>query len=254
MCLLLIAHQVHRQYKLIALANRDEFYHRPTAPACWWPDNKNLLAGKDLKKGGTWLGITRQGKFAAITNFRDPKKINQNAPSRGLIVKDFLSSNITAEDFLVQLHDAGEQYNGFNLVIGEAERIYYFSNRSKNVLVLKPGIYGVSNNLLDDDWPKVRKGKQILTDIVRKSDKFALEESFLLLKDSTLAPDDQLPDTGLGQKLEKILSAIFIKTPDYGTRSSTILTIDKNNQVQFYEHSFVPTAKKEFNFTIDISQ
>jgi len=251
MCLLLIAYKTHPRYKLIAVANRDEYYDRPTDPATWWGEEKNVLAGKDLKAGGTWLGITREGKFAAITNYREKGNQNEKTPSRGLLVASYLEKSINPREDLRDLEPRRDTYNGFNLIVGDVDHLNYYSNRKKGTMVLKSGIYGLSNSFLDVPWPKVKLGKQKLEQIINLED-FSIEEIFVLLKNEQKPEDHELPDTGVGLEYERILSPVFIKTEKYGTRSSTVLLVDKKNRVVFEERSFIPPAHNQFQFNIQI--
>lgn len=250
MCLILLAYKKHPRFKLIIAANRDEFFNRPTQSMQWWDDPPFLLAGKDLKEGGTWLGITQHGKFAAITNFRDSSQNKEKAPSRGLLVKDFLSSQVTAENFLDDLSTKSSYYNGFNLIFGDIDQLYFYSNKSPEILKLKPGFYGLSNHLLNTPWPKVIKGKKRLKEIILKNPDFDLNKIFTFLKDNTIAPDHQLPETGIKKEWERILSPIFIKSENYGTRSSTVILVERNNNVVVLEQNYIPSAKNHFNFRI----
>ncbi|MDP2303256.1 MAG: NRDE family protein [Ignavibacteria bacterium] len=237
MCLILIAHNVHPDYKLIVAANRDEFYNRPTQPAQYWEKFPTLLAGKDLSAGGTWLGITKHGKFCAITNFRDLRNLKQEAPSRGDLVLSYLTSEINAFAFINKLQTTGYNYNGFNLLFGNVDSLTYYSNQNNESAVLTPGIYGLSNHFLDTPWFKNTRSKQMFESIISKS---IISENDLitLLQDRIEAPEEQLPDTGIGKEWEKVLSPIFIHSETYGTRCSTIITVSQQNEVKFIEVSY----------------
>ena len=238
MCLILLAYEAHPDYRLILAANRDEFFSRPTAPASFWEDAPHILAGRDLKEGGTWLGMTRSGRIAAITNYRDPRAERKDAPSRGGLVSGYLSGSMTVEEYLAFLRREGSGYNGFNLIFGDRSRICWFSNRHESPRLLEPGIHGLSNHLLDTPWHKVTPGKEALELIVAKGKPIQPEALFAILADRTIAPDDLLPDTGVGIELERFLSPLFISTPAYGTRSSTVIIIDREERVTFIEQSF----------------
>ena len=237
MCLILFAYRQHARYRLVLAANRDEFYGRPTAPATFWEDAPDLLAGRDLKSGGTWLGVTRAGRFAAITNYREPDVRLEDAPSRGELVAGFLQSEQAPEAYLDDLASSADSYNGFNLIIGDAKRMGYFSNREGTVRILEPGVYGLSNHLLDTPWPKVKKGRRLL-EAHLDSDK--IDDAALLdaLNDPAPAPDAALPDTGVGLAWERALSPLFIQSPDYGTRASSVLLIRHDGAVTFAERTF----------------
>jgi uncharacterized protein with NRDE domain len=250
MCLILIAFQKHPQYKLIVAANRDEFYNRATSPAAWWHDVPSLLAGKDLKHGGTWMGVTTGGKFAAITNFRDLKNENENTPSRGTIVSEYLRSESPAEEYLFQLNKKDTVFNGFSLILGEPDYLWVYSNRNHRTLPLVPGIYGISNHFLDTPWPKVVRGKKLFTELLASQSDDLVESIFSMLQDAKPAHHTKLPDTGIGMEWEKLLSPIFIKTQIYGTRSSTVLVVNPDNEIKLIERSFVPKMECQYQFMI----
>ena len=254
MCLIVFAKYVHPKYKLIFAANRDEFYNRPSEQAEFWTGHPDLLAGKDLQAGGTWLGITKQGRFAAITNFRDLKNIKSDAPSRGNLTLDFLISDISPEDYYLKLKPTLNEYNGFNLLLGTIDELFYFSNMTGGLKKMEKGIHGISNALLDTSWPKVEKGKQQLQNLLQQDDIHAFEV-IDILKNSTPAKDEDLPDTGVGLELERMLSPIFIKSDKYGTRCSSVLMVDKDNNVKFVEKFFFDGighfSNREFKFSID---
>ncbi len=240
MCLILFAYQHHPRYRLVLAANRDEFYARPTAGLGYWPDQPQVLAGRDLEQQGTWLGVNRQGCLAAITNFRDPRNIKVNAPSRGHLVSDFLIGTSPPGEYLQRIAESAERYNGFNLLVGDAGNLFYFSNRGGPPRELQPGLYGISNHLLDTPWPKIDRGKQALSQVLEQEQDLAPEKLFDILQDQTLAPDDQLPDTGIARDWEAALSAVFITSPHYGTRSSSVVLIDRDGRVSFDERTWKP--------------
>jgi uncharacterized protein with NRDE domain len=242
MCLIFVAVDVHPNYKIIIAANRDEFYDRPSAPASFWPEAPQLLAGRDLQAGGTWLGITRTGRIAALTNFREQESKRAEAPSRGNLVSDFLLCRKKPVPYLDQISANAQRYNGFNLLVGQSANIYYYSNRARGIRALGPGIHGLSNHLLDTPWPKVEKGKQALRAVLAR-ESIDPEDLFYFLLDRTAAPDEHLPDTGVGLELERMLSPIFIGSPGYGTRSSTVILLDRTGRVTFIEKSFQNVAE-----------
>lgn len=252
MCLILFAYQCHPGYNLILAANRDEYYKRPTEPAQWWKDAPNLLAGKDLEAGGTWMGITKNGKIAALTNYRGRNPQNPDAPTRGKLVSDYLLSGTPAKEYFATLRQNANLYNGFNLLVGDMDSLFYYSNQEEKneISPLGPGLYGLSNAVLNTPWPKVVKGKQMLEQRVLSEPEVLPETIFSILGDTRRAPFKQLPDTGVSKVIEKILSPIFIKAPHYGTRSSTVLLIDQKNHVTFIEKSFIPPAEHRHRFTI----
>jgi len=228
----------HPAYPLILLANRDEYYDRPSAPACFWEEQPSVLAGKDLRAGGTWLGITRKGRIAAVTNYRDPASIKEGAPSRGGLVSNFLLGQEGPLEYLDKLDREAEKYNGFNLIVGEKGQYYWYSNRGDGARSLSAGIYGLSNHLLDTPWPKVAKSKDALVHLLSEQEGPSLEELFRILTDHTIAGDEHLPDTGVDLEWERILSPIFIVSPTYGTRSSTVLLLDVQERATFVEKTF----------------
>jgi len=238
MCIILFAYKTHPKYEIVLAANRDEYYARPTSHTAFWDDAPNILAGRDLVGGGTWLGVTRNGKFAAVTNFRDASSIRKDAPSRGNLVSDYLHSSDTPKDYLTRISAHSADHNGFNLIVGDSNELYYHSNKDEGVRSIAPGIYGLSNHLLDTPWPKVTKGKEALSAIIQEGGEVMPDTIFDILADDRLADDAQLPQTGISKEYERALSSIFIATPEYGTRSSTVLLIDIDGRVTFVERTF----------------
>lgn len=234
MCLMVFANNYHPDYKLIFAANRDEFYERPSHIANFWNDHSELLAGRDLKEGGTWCGITKGGRFAAITNYREIKSIKKNVLSRGKIVTDYLLGNSPPELFAEGLSDSSDKYNGYSLVFGDESNLFFFSNQTGTPEKILPGIHALSNHLIDTPWFNVRRGKELLEETINRNENI-VEDLFALLADKNKSPDNELPKTGLDKKIEKEISSIFVDTPGYGTRSSTVILIDKNHKVTFIE-------------------
>jgi uncharacterized protein with NRDE domain len=251
MCLIVLGWQVHPDYPLIVAANRDEFHSRPAAAAAFWPQAPEILAGRDLEAGGSWLGITRQLRFAALTNYREGGQQQLTAPSRGQLVADFLAGHDDPQDYLAHLEAHGQDYNGFNLLFGDAERLGYFSNRgragdnrSKNISRwLSPGIYGLSNHLLDTPWPKLAAAKGKFAQALSRLP--ATDDFFALLADPEIVADAHLPQTGVPLAWERVLSAIFVDSPahGYGTRASTVLSRQRSGRVRLHERSFGPGAE-----------
>ena len=240
MCIILLAHQANDEYPLILAANRDEFYERPTALAHFWADAPDTLAGRDLERGGTWLGVTLRGRIAAVTNYRELQAKKQEAPSRGALVSDFLKGDERPEEYLSKLSAGASLYNGFNLIVGTAQKLCYFSNRTDEPLEIARGIHGVSNHLLDTPWPKVERGRAALQEIITRVGEPSMEDIFKVLADDARATDEALPETGVGLELERVLSPLFIKTNVYGTRSSTVVLINRHQEVIFVERTFTP--------------
>lgn len=225
MCLILFAYHVHEKYKLIVAANRDEFYDRPTSPVHYWEDHPHILAGRDLSKMGTWMGVTKAGRFAALTNYRNPKEKTNGKRSRGELVADFLKGHDNPENFMLNIAEKRELYPGFNLLVGDTKQLYYYSNMEDKIQRLESGIYGVSNHLLNSEWPKVKSGKKGLSRIINEENGDLTERLLTLLQQADPAPDELLPKTGVSLELERSLSPIFIQSEGYGTRSSTVVLI-----------------------------
>ncbi|MFA6443122.1 MAG: NRDE family protein [Sterolibacterium sp.] len=259
MCLILLAWQAHPRYPLVIAANRDEFFARPTAAADFWDQAPDILAGRDLSAGGTWMGMTRQGRFAALTNFREPGKTRAEAPSRGKLVGDFLAGRISAPDYLKGLSQTSASYNGFNLLCGSLNQgLWHYSNRSESQTPhpLAPGIYGLSNHLLDTPWPKVAQGK---SDLARALAALPQDRPlFELLRDANVHEDDRLPRTGVSLEWERILSAAFVRTPDYGTRSSTVVRVDGQQFLSFDEQTWLPGGspgnRRRFHVKLQVAE
>lgn len=245
MCLIFLALHRHPVYKLVLAGNRDEFYARPTAPADFWPDNNQILGGRDLAAGGTWLAATVSGKLAMLTNYRDPRNMDPKAPSRGRLVTDFLESPVDAAQYLDAVNAGGTRYNGFNLIAGTADEMYYFSNYHPAVQRLTPGFYGISNKFLDTPWPKVVKAKEKLEHLLETPDVAAADLLDALYDDAT-APVERLPDTGVPPDLERALSAMFIKAGNYGTRCSTVVLVDRQDRWHFTERTY---NTSDFSYT-----
>jgi uncharacterized protein with NRDE domain len=236
MCLIVLAHRVHADYSLVLAANRDEYFDRPTAAAAYWPQAPQILAGRDLQGGGTWLGINRQGGWAALTNVREPG-VKSGGRSRGLLVSGFLRSRDVPLHYLEHVARMGHRFAGFNLLAGKGSELAGYSNRDAGVRRLSPGIYGLSNRLLDTPWPKVKQAKDQLRKMLHGPD-FRAEQLWELLADRQPPPLEDLPQTGVDRDLERALGAIFVQFPGYGTRCSTLLMIGYDGQVRFSERRF----------------
>lgn len=233
MCLILVAWRVHPDYPLVVAANRDEFRARPTAVAARWPDAPQLVAGRDLEAGGTWLGVTDAGRFAAVTNVREPGT-PPGPQSRGQLTRDFLTGSATPVDFAAGVADAA--YSGFNLLVADGQTLCYRSNRDGGARMLPAGIYGVSNHLLDTPWPKLTTAKaHFVAALNCLPDEAAF---FALLADDEIVPDADLPATGVPLEWERRLSAVFVRSPDYGTRASTLLLRGADGSGVLRERSF----------------
>lgn len=239
MCLILFAFNKHPKYKLILAANRDEYFNRPTLIANYWEENCEILGGRDIQSKGTWLGINKNGKFIAITNYRDPKIEKKQALSRGDLSKRFLSNDQNIPSFLSDVSNNAENYNGFNLLLSDDgfDTMYHYSNISKTTFKISDGIHGLSNHLLDSSWPKVNTGKENLNSTI-ESASININDLVEMLKDGNAAADELLPDTGISYDLEKKLSPVFISMKGYGTRCSTVILVDTENNVSFLEVSY----------------
>ena len=255
MCLITFALDAHPAYSLILAANRDEFYERPTAYAHPWEEAPHVIGGRDLLGGGTWLGATQWGKISAVTNYRDPKNIRPDARTRGDLTKDFLlTTSQSAREYLQRVRDEAHEYNGFNLLLFEAGEAYHFSNYEGKINRVEPGIHGLSNALLNTPWPKLQRLKESFAAAIQGE---VVHENLLqILEDTELAPDDELPDTGIGYEWEKAISSICIDAENYGTCCSTVITIDRAGNVAFTERSF-PVGQREnkvVKFAFEISE
>ncbi len=241
MCILFIAIEQHPDYPVIICANRDEFHQRPTQRMHWW-QKENILAGKDLKAGGSWLGLTQTGQFAALTNFRIANKFDANKQTRGdLVVNALLQSPQQTRDHLGL---SSEQYNDFNLIFGTLNNLQAFDSVNKSLISLGPGFHSICNGALDDIWPKMALGVQKINQLI-KGDNFNLEQLFSLMKNNEIASDINLPTTGISKELESLLSSIFIRSDDYGTRSTAIIMQSQSGAVKVYERNYSPQGNVE---------
>lgn len=239
MCLIVFAWQVIPGLPLIAAGNRDEFYDRPAMPACWWEDHPKIFAGRDLRGGGTWMGVTRDGRFAAVTNIRAPSERRENAPSRGALVADYLRGEMRPDEYIDGIRADAQHFNGFNLLVGDCRSLIWYSNRgdadARNGKPLAPGIYGASNAMLDSPWPKVVRTKAQFASLLCQT---APEDAFFeMLTDTTKARDCRLPSTGIDIDLERTLSAVCIDSPGYGTRTSTLVKVFAEQHAQLFERA-----------------
>ncbi|MBN2432568.1 MAG: NRDE family protein [Acidobacteria bacterium] len=242
MCLILLAVNGRSDYPLVIAANRDEFYERPSRPLAWWPESPGLLAGRDEHGGGTWLGITRRGRWAAVTNYREVMPPRPDAASRGGLVSDFLRGDDPPAAYLDHVMDRAGGYNGFNLLAGIGTEVWYASNRGGPPQRLTDGVHGLSNHRLNTPWPKVTRGRARMRDILSRPgppDEAAL---WALLADRRRPPDPELPDTGVGLDRERELAPLFISGAQYGTRSSSLLWLSTAGHVTLIERTFRSVA------------
>jgi uncharacterized protein with NRDE domain len=251
-CLAVVALDSHHRYALVVAANRDEFHARPAAPAAWW--EAGFVAGRDLAAGGTWLGVSRGGRFAFLTNVREPHRVDRAAPSRGTLVPDVLRDRGSIGQALERARVNGARHNGFNLVAGDPDAAAWTSNRADGVVPLAPGVHGLSNALLDAPWPKVLR-TEAAVDAWLDTGQDDPEPLFAALGDRAIAPDAELPSTGVPLEWERLLSAPFIVSASYGTRCSTVLTIDRAGHARFVERTFDPSGhldgEVEHRFDVD---
>ena len=235
MCLIVVAWRAREDLELVVAANRDEWRDRPAEPARWWPDEPRILAGRDLKAGGTWMGVTRAGRFAAVTNFRDPSDKRSTAISRGTLATDFLLGSESALRFLSNLSARAKDYNAFNLILGDRASLFYYGSREGEPRPIEPGVHGLSNHVLDEPWPKVVRGRVAMELALYERD--PAEPLFRMLSDRDPAPDADLPHTGVGVEWERRLSPPLIAGTDYGTRASTVMIVGVSGEVRFEERS-----------------
>lgn len=238
MCIILLARHAHPEYPLIVAANRDEAYSRPAAPAAFWSDHPDIYGGRDLDKGGTWLALTRAGRIAAVTNYRDGRPKAVAPRSRGNLVSGFLTGDSAARPYLEQIQAQGGQYNDFILLAGDLRQMYWLSNRGPGVEEIPPGVHGLSNHLLNTPWPKIQRSKLAVAALLGAQEPALAAGLFDLLADRSLAPDEELPQTGIDLQRERELSAVFIASERYGTRASTVVLVHANGDVLYVERSF----------------
>jgi len=240
MCFLLFAVNHHPDFPLIVAANRDEYLSRPTTAAAWWETHPDVMGGRDLEAGGTWLGMHRDGRFAALTNYRDPNGHDTSRPSRGALVSDFLTSRprTPAANYINDIDTSDVAYNGYNLVAGSGSALIHYSNQTEDMTLMTPGVHALSNALLDTPWPKAERGRRTLEQILVTGGEPDREAMLALLSDRDIASDDVLPETGVGQEAERALSPIFIRHGAYGTRCTTILTLREDGEVTFMERTW----------------
>ena len=241
MCLILFAFKASTEYPLVVAGNRDEAYERPTAAADFWKDHPHIFAGRDLELGGTWMGLTRNGRFAAVTNFRDgyPQGKGTAPRSRGDLAGGYLTTDLPAQTYLQSVAARQAEYAGFSTLAGDRDALWYFSNYGKAVESVAPGVHGLSNHLLDTPWPKVSDGRRELAALLTHDEQSLPEKLFALLADRSVAPENRLPDTGVGIAREKQLGPKFIARDDrYGTRASTVIIVNRQGEVYYAERSF----------------
>jgi uncharacterized protein with NRDE domain len=238
MCLIVVAFRLRADVPLMLAANRDEFFARPTQPAHFWPDAPQILAGRDGEQGGTWLGLTRSGRIAAVTNYRDGTGRRAGDRSRGWLVRDYLMSDEPPQRYLEEVHANRGHYDGFNLLVGSQHGLFHYSNRNGTITGLVAGVHGLSNHLLNTPWPKVEQAKSRLQALAALPEAALNGALFALLSDDAQAADHALPATGVSLAWERLLSSAFIRSPEYGTRSSTVILVAASGHARFEERSF----------------
>lgn len=249
MCLILIAYQADPRYPLVVAANRDEFFVRPSAQADFWSDENStqqVLAGRDLVAGGTWLGISRSGRFAAVTNIRDPSQTEARPRSRGELTRDFLTGEETPQQYCDSLKTNFGEFAGYNLLLGDRNSLVYVNNQEAKIWEMEAGIHGLSNGLLNSSWPKVDRGKQNLKNLLQREQQLRTDDLITMMSDRTQAPDADLPDTGVPIELERKLSSAFIQNTErhYGTLCSSAIIFDDSGEIRFSEQNYDESGAK----------
>lgn len=237
-CVLFVALGQRADLPLILAANRDEFYDRPATPLHRWPDAPHVLAGRDETGGGTWLGVTEAGRWAALTNVRTGAPQRADAPSRGALVADFLEGDEPAGVYLKRVARRAGDYNPFNLLVGEGERAHFLSALEPAPRDLRPGVYGLSNQTLDSPWPKVTRGAAAFRAEITTPAPPEADRLLAILQDRERAPDALLPDTGVGREMERFLSPLFIASERYGTRASTVVLQRADRSLEVTEQTY----------------
>jgi uncharacterized protein with NRDE domain len=248
MCLIIFAYKALPGFELVVAANRDELFTRPTQQAGFWPDaysSNATLAGRDLEAGGTWLGVTRSGRFAAVTNIRDPLKQEAKPKSRGELTRNFLASSVSSKAYCNQLKVDADNYAGFNLLVGDGESLWYMNNFENLCEELTPGIYGLSNGILNSPWPKILNGKSRLLELLTDPENITTDSLIQMMQDTAQAPDNLLPNTGVPLELERILSPVFISNPQrhYGTLCSTAVILRSADANYFSEQNYAESGE-----------
>lgn len=247
MCLITIAVKEHPDYPVILCANRDERHARPTKEAHYWHGDQNIIAGQDLEKGGSWLGITTNGRIAAVTNVRNGLPVEGRKRSRGEIVTRFLSCDYGSREYISELQLKDDLYQGYNTIVGSGlEDIYYYSNKGRRCIKIEQGVHTISNAQLNTSWPKTERARERVEKVIQQntSVKQLIDDLLLILQDRTIFHDELLPHTGIGLELERTLSSIFIKGETYGTRASTVILFTKDKGIVFVEQTYGPNGKK----------
>ncbi len=246
MCVIIFALRQNTRYPFIVAANRDEYYNRPTIVADYWSDLPEIIAGRDRQAGGTWLGLSRSGRFAAITNHYEPGRHNPRLQSRGELVTSFLVTDESMDEYSRQLDHSQENYNGYGLIFGSFSHLRYQTNRDSQIVDITEGVHGLSNHLLNTPWPRVEEGKRKLLEIARLEDQLQADQLFDILLESDASSADHSEEftSGILQSIDPAQMPIFIRLKDYGTRSSSIVLVDCDGTVTFEERTFAPSTRK----------
>jgi uncharacterized protein with NRDE domain len=258
MCLIALAWKAHPQHRLLLVANRDEFHARAAAPLAWWADSPLVLAGRDLQEGGAWLGVSRSGRVAAVTNVRGPDAAVRKPLSRGQLVADFLRGDDSAAEYADRLEHEAAGYGGFNLLLCDGDELRYVTNRPRFLSEdVAPGVHALSNAQLDTPWPKARRARAVVENVIlRESPGAAIDDAELLavMADVSQAADEALPLTGVSLEMERLLSSPFIRTPTYGTRCTSLLRISHTGEISLFERSFgsdgMPSGENRETFLV----
>ncbi len=246
MCVIIFALRQHTRYPFIVAANRDEYYNRPTIAADFWPDLPEVIAGRDKQAGGTWLGLSRRGRFAAITNHYEPGRHTPSLQSRGELVSSFLVTDESLDEYSVQLDHSRENYNGYGLIFGSFSHLRYQSNRDSRIVDITEGVHGLGNDFLNTPWPRVEEGKRKLLEVAQSDDQLEAEQFFEILLDSdAIRPDHSEASTSnILEAIDPAQMPIFIRLKDYGTRSSSVILVNSDGTVMFEERTFNPSSRK----------
>lgn len=255
MCLIVFSWQPGSKHPLVLAANRDEYYQRPTLDVSHWQDDPDIFGGRDLEAGGSWLAVNRNGRFAAVTNYREVP-VNKGNRSRGELVSGFLTSRLSAREYLTSVSEQASQWSGFNLLIADHTGLYYFSNRAPDQTIkpLQPGIYGLCNHLLDTPWPKLQQARNGFADTITASPN--PDQLIQLMKDDKRPSVEQLPDTGVSLEFEKLVSSCFIASDNYGTRNTSVLIFDQAETLHWIEQNYlsngVPGERQFFSLPMPL--
>lgn len=236
MCIITIAYKVNAEQPLLVVANRDEFYDRPAAQASYWQENQDVFGGRDLEKMGSWLAIHKNGRFAAVTNYRDFTMRLDGDKSRGFIVNDFLLGDAESEAFLNDIKKEGSLYGPMNVIVYDGEKMLHYNNVTNIIQEMAPGIHAVSNATLNTPWPKLERMKSLVSNAITQDKE--LLEMLEIGQDTEKPVDERLPSTGISIEMERELSSIFVLREGYGTRCTTIVAQQADGTIEFIEQTY----------------